>query len=215
MAPRLATFVVCVALVIAGCAGGATTEAPPQSGGGDGGGSDGGGDGPVWSAYEFRTGEYFEYEVVESGERRGTFFWEVESASADSVTIRAGGDLDGEQFEQTVTGPPDTVYSDLVTTPAGSVVFVAFYGPFVGPFRGEALSVGQSWSYTSGNETLAYAIERTETVAGREAFVSTVRFNGQLEYESWVDPSLAFAVKTVIYTDGEPDLTVTLVEYRG
>jgi hypothetical protein len=215
-------------VALAGCAGGGGPAAdgatPTASGGsGDGSGNSGGGSGSgssgdttaVWAPYEFRQGEYYEYELTESGQSQGTFYWEVLSVDDESVTVRFSGDMDGEQFETTATGAPESIYSNFVTTPGGSAIFVAFYGPFVGPFAGEALTVGQSWSYTSANETLEYSIERSDSVAGRDVVVSVVRFNGVVEYETWIDTELALAAKTVIYTDGEEDMLVELVDYRN
>lgn len=195
-------------VALAGCSGGggpATDGVTPRANGGNSGSGNGSGGGggsaaDVRGPYEVRQGEYYEYELIEAGESQGTFYWDVLSVDDESVTVRFGGDMDGEQF---------------VTTPAGSAIFIAFYGPFVGPFAGEALTVGQSWSYTSANETLEYTIERTDSIAGRDVMVSVVRFNGVVEYETWIDTELAFAAKTVIYTDGEQDRGVELVEYRN
>ena len=184
--------------------------------GGDGGGSDGSGTADaVWDPYDFREGEFYEYEIREGGEFLGTFTWEVLSVAEDSVTVAVTGDVDGQSFEVQTTGPPETAYNSLLTNPAGSYVFIALYGPYVGAFRGETLAVGQGWSYSSGTDSLSYRIERTDSIAGRDVFVTVVRENDVPQYETWIDAELAFAARTVIYDEGEVDVEVRLTEYRA
>ncbi|MFC7131707.1 MULTISPECIES: hypothetical protein [Salinibaculum] len=191
------------------------------TGGGSGGtGDDGAGSGgsgtadAVWDPYDFREGEFYAYEIREGGEFLGTFTWEVLSVAEDSVTVAVTGDVDGQRFEVQTTGAPETAYNSLLTNPAGSYVFIALYGPYVGAFRGETLAIGQGWSYSSGSDSLSYRIERTDSIAGRDVFVTVVRENDVPQYETWIDADLAFAAKTVIYDEGEVDVEVRLTEYR-
>lgn len=237
MARGFYTILAVLMLVLAGCGGAGPTDdgATPtttSSGSGGGGGTGGGGSGSsggsgggssggsgsadaIWDPYDFREGEFYAYEIQEDGEFLGTFTWEVLSVDEDSVTVAVTGDVDGQSFEVTTTGAPETAYNSLLTNPAGSYVFVALYGPYVGAFRGETLAVGQGWSYSSGSDSLSYRIERTDSIAGRDVFVTVVRENDVPQYETWIDAELAFAAKTVIYDQGEVDLEVRLTEYRN
>lgn len=228
MAPRSIAVLLCVLLVLAGCVGGnggdtnsTTTTAAPGGNGGTGGGNggDGGGSGDLgeWDPYEFQAGEFYRFELFEAGSRVGEVSWEVLSRSADgqSVTVEVSGTVDGESFSTTTTGTPETLYTSLLMNPAGSMVFVALYSPFVGAFQGETLAVGEGWSFSDGGTTVSYRIERTDSIAGRDVFVAVVRENGTPLWETWVDPELAFAAKTIIYDEGTVDLEVRLVEYRN
>lgn len=228
-------------IVLAGCSGGAgpasdgATPTATASGGTTGGsgtggstggsgtsgsGTSGGGGGSAsveWTPYEFRAGEYYEYEVHEAGESLGTFSWEVLAVENDgeTVTVRVAGDVEGQQFETTTTGDPETIYSNFLTNPAGAYVFLSLYSPFVGAYRGETLAVGQGWTYTGPEGTVAYGIERTDSLLDREVFVSVIRENDVPQYEVWIDAELAFAAKTVIYDEGAEDVRVELIEYRN
>jgi hypothetical protein len=220
MQTRLAAVLVMLLVSVAGCTGGGggdgATEptATPTPGGGGNGGTDG-----LWGVYDFREGERYEYEFEEFGDPVGSIAWEVLSASGSgddrTVTIRTSGEVDGEAFDQTVSGDPDSVYTGLLGTGTGTYILLALYSPFVGSFQGEALEVGGGWSYSDGIDSYSYRIDRTDSIAGRDVFVSTVRINDEPVWETWIDPDLALAAKTVIYGEtGEVEFQSTLVDYR-
>jgi hypothetical protein len=233
---RFAPVLVGLLVILAGCTGGGggdgagepTITPTPTPGGGSGSGGSGsgggsGGDGGtngLWGVYEFRQGERYEFEFEEFAEPVGTLSWEVLSVSGSatdpSVTVRASGEFGGEAFEQTVTGSPETVYFDLLGSSSGTYILLALYSPFVGSFRGEELAVGEGWSYDDGIDTYSYRVERTDSVAGRDVFVTVVRVNDEPVWETWIDPDLALAAKTVVYDeDGAVQFQAALVDYRG
>lgn len=224
MVRRHVIVVLVLAVVLAGCgatdgdAGTTPTETTDENGAGPGADTDapddpGSGAG-VWEPYEFSEGEFYEYEVHEAGERLGTFSWEVLSASGGTVTVRSAGEIEGESFETTASGTPETVYTGLLGSPAGGYVILGLYAPFVGAFRGESLAVGEGWSYSDGANSVSYRVERTDRIAGRDVFVTVIREDGDPLWETWIDAELAFAAKTVVYDEGEVETEVALTEYR-
>ena len=233
MVSRPITAALILLVVLAGCAGngtdgGATTTATEETTTAettattttseDGDAGDGSGDGTAteWEPYDFREGEYYEFEFHEQGSQVGTLAWEVVSVSDDgeTVTVHTTGTFEGQSFETTVTGSPETVYTNMLGTPAAPYLMVALYSPFVTPFYGEQLAIGQGWSYTDSEGTKSYRVERTDRIADRDVFVIVLRENDVPVWEAWVDPELGFAAKSVIYDEGEVDVEVRLVEYR-
>lgn len=234
MVSRYITVLAVLLVVFAGCAGETTdtgvptttvaagdatmdTPAPGDSGDSETGVDSGDTVATEWMPYDFRAGEFYEYEFVEAGQQVGTLTWEVLSRSADgeSVSVRTAGTFEGQTFETTLTGAPDMVHMNMLGTPAGAYMLVTLYSPFVGAFDGETLSVGQGWSYTDTEGTVSYAVERTDRIAGRDVFVTVLRENGVPVWEVWVDPELSLAAKSVMYDEGQVEFEVSLVDYRG
>jgi hypothetical protein len=168
----------------------------------------------VWEPYQFTAGESFTYEVTERDRLVGTFSWEVLDSHANgTVTIRTSGTIEGESFESTATGPREDVYAQMLRNPAGSYATTVLLSPIVSSFSGESLAVGQGWEYTNGPDSVSYDVERTDTIAGREVFVTVSRENGVPVYEAWIDPEMSLAAKTVTYEQGQVDVELALTDY--
>ena len=228
---RLILVAVVVMTVLAGCttasdpggaAGGDGTDATTTaaSGGSDTGDADDGGDASAgsWDRFEFREGEYYEYEVyLEDEYDGGTLTWEVLDVSGDEVTVKTTFEAGDASASQTVTAPADEVYGRLMMPPFGTFVLLGVASPFAAFVEDEKLAVGEGWSYAGPDGSGSFRVDRVETHAGLECSVVELTSNETVVYETCVTGDAAMPGHVAVREEatGEASLEMTLVEYHA
>lgn len=240
---RLSTVVVCLVLVLAGCAGGgggdAATDSTPVSS--DGGGSDGGGDSgdadgdsnaasgssgsddmpdavPV-----LETGERYEYEV------RSDVLADAPESGTLTVDVTAGGEWPGAAMDVVRDAPSGRVEaaSEAATfSPAmGEMAYALNVRSLVVSSRIvsakstdlRTYEVGDEWRFNSSDTDVGFAVVGEEQVGGLTA--KHVRVTGgaetDIDADIWLAPGVGFPAKFVQREDGEATVELTLTAYES
>ncbi|GAA0235162.1 hypothetical protein ACFFQF_24840 [Haladaptatus pallidirubidus] len=237
---RTATIFVVFTVVLTGCAGfGSSAPNAEDVIAGDGVGGendganiagDGGGDDEANGASnsEGETGENsfqpfrfdrpgtYTFDVMDAREGSGKLVWDIQAIDGENVTLNSIFEFGGEKHESSMTVNRDDAIIDLAFVPGGQYAVQTMYAGAMSNAYGKDLRVGQSWSFTTQDGTMAYEVTEKRTYAGIECYYSEVRIDGSVARVGCYSPDHGVAPYSAYYDEnGETVLEVKLVEYEA
>ena len=177
----------------------------------------------MWTPYEFKGTEHFKFEVkIKEGERvqEGFYILDFSKADGDKIKMHVKAKLDGNEFESTVTGEKNNVYSSIMGqmmfNPAAAPMFITLFAPWWSIyFVGHKWEVGSGWSMTEeSGKKISFKIQSECEHAGVKGKTGVWRENDNVRAEFCISTGVALPLQ-VIYNDVEENKSyeLTLVEY--
>jgi len=167
----------------------------------------------TWTVFDFTRPGRWEYDVYLQDSGEGTVTLDVQSVSADSITVKVTTDLGEQQFQTTYTGPPESVRAQVLGNPAGVLLSTTMFAPAAW-YAGRELTVGTQWSYTTSEGSASFAVTGTDSVAGVDCYRTRMQVDGTTVYESCLSPDHGLAPYTAWYAeDGTLEMEMRLRSY--
>lgn len=171
----------------------------------------------VWEPYDFSPNTSFEYDfeytdVSLNDTSSGTLLIEI---GDPEVTI--SGTIDGEELsvtENVSSDLEDNFISAVSKTPLAPVLYQPYW---TGGFTEQELSVGASWSYSYGGNSISFEVTGTDTYAGYEGYTveTIVQDDGEtITMNTCVNPELPVALMVDVEEAGGDTYWVELINYE-
>jgi len=176
----------------------------------------------MWTPYDFKGTEHFKFDVkITEGEevKEGFYILDFSKAEGEKVKMHVKAKLNGDEFESTVTGEKENIYSSMMGqmmfNPAAAPLFVTLFAPWWSIyFVGHKWEVGSGWSMTEeGGKKVSFKIESECEHAGVKGKRGVWREDEKVRAEFCISTEVALPLQVIFNEEEDMSYELTLVEY--
>lgn len=169
-----------------------------------------------WEPMRFSQAGTYTYDFYFEEEGEGTVVFSVTDLTDEQVTVHVDYQVGETSFDTTVTGAHDTVYGQLMASPASAFVFMTLFSPMIGYYQGETLEVGNQWTHMTEDGMATFEITEVRSYAGVDCHASEMRVDGDLWHDGCFAADHGSIIQSVYYDEasGEVVGSIELTDYR-